>query len=235
MSQYTSEESSISRINEYNQSRIKTAIPATVLSYNSELQTVSVKVPFEETYETEEGYELEEWGEAHDVPVQFSSGGPASLTFPIAKGDQVLLICSCRSIDEWYEGDGSQQVEPRSLRMHDLSDAFAIPGIRTKANKLPSDAVSSDGWVFKCGSTKLEGKSAGDFEATCSSFKIGSPSASTPLANANTVNSNISALETKVNLLISVSTASGGLIPPGSVLPIIPGLSTASAKAFTND
>lgn len=233
MSQYISEEASVSRLMEYNQSRIKTAIPATVLSYDSEQQTVSVKIPFSETYQTPEGYELEEWGEAHDVPVQFSSGGPASFTVPIKKGDSVLLICSCRSIDEWWEGDGSQTVEPRSLRMHDLSDAFAIPGIRTKAKKLPADAVSPNGWVLKCGDTRIEGKESGEIDTTCSRINIGSPSASTALAKATTTDSRLGDLETKVNAIIASASANGGLVL--GVTPLTPGSSTASGKAFTND
>jgi len=235
LSQYTSEEASIDRINEYRQSRVKTAIPAVVTSYNMAEQTVNVLIPYEEAYETAEGDETEPWGELHDVPVQFSSGGPVSSTFPIEKDDQVLLVFSCRSIDEWYGSNGKQVIEPLSIRMHDVSDAFAIPGIRTKENKLPSDAVSADGWVLKSGDSRIEAKKSGPIDTTCTRLNIGAPSASSALAKAPATDTRFSDIETKINLIISVSSASGGLIPPGSVLPLTPGASTASGKAFTND
>lgn len=232
-SRITSEDESISRIIDYRQSRIKTAIPAHVLSYDKSKQTVEVEIPFSETYETVEGQSTEQWGIVPDVPVQWPRGGGGSFTFPIEKGDLVLLVISSRSLEDWWQTDGKQITEPRSVRMHNVSDAIAIPGISTEQTALPADAVSADGWVINYEGTRIEGKKDGKINTRCTRLNIGADGASTALAKATTTDSNISALETKVNAIIASSIANGGLII--GVTPIVPGGSTASGKAFTND
>jgi hypothetical protein len=69
-----------------------------------------------------------------DVPVMFPHGGGFSMTWPIKPGDEVLLMHTSRSIDSWYQSGGVQQ--PFDLRMHDLTDCFAMLGARSQANKL---------------------------------------------------------------------------------------------------
>jgi hypothetical protein len=64
------------------------------------------------------------------VPVQFPRGGGFIITFPIAKGDECLLVFNERCIDGWWDKGGSQQ--PPEDRRHDLSDAVAIPGISSR-------------------------------------------------------------------------------------------------------
>ena len=67
-----------------------------------------------------------------DVPVVVMSGGGFALTFPIAKGDECLLLFAERSFDNWHDtGDVSEQAHGR---LHSLSDAFAIVGVRSKAH-----------------------------------------------------------------------------------------------------
>lgn len=63
-----------------------------------------------------------------NVPVLFPRGGKARMTFPLERGDSVLLIFSDRSLDRWLSGSG-QSVVPDDPRKHDLSDAVAIPGL----------------------------------------------------------------------------------------------------------
>ena len=51
------------------------------------------------------------------------------ITLPIKPGDEVLVVFASRCIDSWWQsGQISPQVE---LRLHDLSDGFAIPGPRS--------------------------------------------------------------------------------------------------------
>ena len=67
-----------------------------------------------------------------DVPVVVLSGGGYALTFPIHPGDECLLIFAERSLDNWHEQGGiSQQAHSR---MHSLSDAFVLVGVRSKPN-----------------------------------------------------------------------------------------------------
>lgn len=68
------------------------------------------------------------------IPVHFTSGGGFTITHPIKKDDEGLMIFSSRSIDGWHKkGDVQEQVNPRR---HDLSDGFYIPGIRSDPRKL---------------------------------------------------------------------------------------------------
>lgn len=64
-----------------------------------------------------------------NVPVVWPGAGGYRLTFPIAAGDIVLLVFSDRSLDLWLEKGG--EVDPEDPRRHALSDAIAIPGLRS--------------------------------------------------------------------------------------------------------
>ena len=86
-----------------------------------------------------------------DCPVHFPSGGGHTLTFPLATGDEVLVVFAARCIDGWHE---SAAVAPQAeVRLHDLSDGFCIPkvwsrpkalsGISTAATQLRSDDGST--------------------------------------------------------------------------------------------
>lgn len=67
-----------------------------------------------------------------DCPIVFPSAGGFTLTLPIAVGDEVLVIFSSRCIDAWWQQGGVQP--PAELRMHDLSDGFAILGPKSQPN-----------------------------------------------------------------------------------------------------
>lgn len=76
-----------------------------------------------------------------DVPIVFPTGGGFTLTFPVVVGDECLVIFSSRCIDAWWQSGGIQvQAE---LRMHDLSDGFAIVGPRSQPRKLANVSANS--------------------------------------------------------------------------------------------
>jgi hypothetical protein len=64
-----------------------------------------------------------------DCPVQFPGGGGCSLTFPVKKGDECLVVFASRCIDAWWAQGGIQP--PMEARMHDLSDGFVLLGYRS--------------------------------------------------------------------------------------------------------
>jgi hypothetical protein len=77
-----------------------------------------------------------------DVPVVFPSGGNHVMTFPLAKGDEVLIVFGDRAMDTWWANGGIQL--PSELRFHDLSDGYAIPGISSQPRKMvPSISASA--------------------------------------------------------------------------------------------
>ncbi|WP_079218937.1 Gp138 family membrane-puncturing spike protein [Herbaspirillum robiniae] len=76
-----------------------------------------------------------------DCPVQFPGAGGCSLTFPVAQGDECLVVFASRCIDSWWQSGGVQ--EQAELRMHDLSDGFAVLGFRSRPRALPNISATS--------------------------------------------------------------------------------------------
>jgi hypothetical protein len=85
-----------------------------------------------------------------DCPVICLGGGNSSLTFPIQKGDECVVLFNDRDLDNWYNGGpGSQVATPR---LHSFSDGIILVGIRSNANRLQnydtSRAVLQNGNVL---------------------------------------------------------------------------------------
>jgi hypothetical protein len=70
-------------------------------------------------------------------PVFVSTGGSTGcITMPISAGDTCLVCFSDRDIDSWVATGNPSP--PITRRAHDLSDAFAIVGIRHNGNPISS-------------------------------------------------------------------------------------------------
>lgn len=89
-----------------------------------------------------------------DCPVCFPSGGGAILTFPIAEGDECLVVFSSRCIDVWWQQGGVQP--PMSQRMHSLSDGFAILGARSQAKAVAGISTTTTQLRSVDGTTCIE-------------------------------------------------------------------------------
>lgn len=126
---------------------LHTALPAIIISFDADKRTVSAQPTIQRVFSDGEGKAgVNNLPPCVDVPVVFPMGGGYELTFPINKGDECLLIFAERCIDSWF--DSGQPSQPADFRQHDLSDAFAIVGVRSLANKQPV-------WT---GGTELHGK-----------------------------------------------------------------------------
>lgn len=104
-------------------SQIHTAIPGTVVSYDSGSGRASVQ-PFG-AYKTEDGRSFD-FPIIHNVPVCFpcGSGGAVGVTFPIKAGDRGIVIFSESQMDDFLSGGDSE--DPRKFA---LSDAMFVPGL----------------------------------------------------------------------------------------------------------
>lgn len=76
-----------------------------------------------------------------DCPVVFPGGGGVTLTFPIRAGDEVLVILASRCIDAWWAQGGIQN--QAMMRMHDLSDGFVLPAVRSQPNKFTASTSNA--------------------------------------------------------------------------------------------
>jgi hypothetical protein len=108
------------------QAKMWTALPAIVQSWNRTENTVVAQPSIEAQVRNLSGV----WTNTKlplllDVPVVFPGGGGFTMTFPLAVGDEVLVVFASRCIDAWWKYGGIQV--QAFLRMHSLSDGFAIP------------------------------------------------------------------------------------------------------------
>lgn len=117
------------------QAGIWTALPAIIQSFDASALTCTAQPAIQAQVSAPDG--STSWVMLPllvDVPVCFPRGGGCTLTFPLAAGDEALIVFSSRCIDSWWASGGIQvQAE---LRMHDMSDGFAIPGPFSQATKI---------------------------------------------------------------------------------------------------
>jgi hypothetical protein len=79
-------------------------------------------------------------------PVVTLQGGgttPVAAAFPIKAGDQCLVFFADRCIDAWFKTGTPQQLP--NLRMHDLSDGFALVGVNSLNHPLVLSLLATEG------------------------------------------------------------------------------------------
>ncbi|MBJ6448489.1 translation initiation factor IF-2 [Enterobacter hormaechei] len=128
--------------------QMRVAMPGIIQSFDPDSVTCTVEVALRGIV----GDGSTELKPLVDVPVIFPRGGGCTLTFPVKEGDECLLIFADRCIDFWWQSGGVQEtVDPRQ---HDLSDAFAIVGPQSQAQKISGISMgaaqlrSDDGSTF---------------------------------------------------------------------------------------
>lgn len=99
---------------------------AKIESFDAEKRTVKAKMLYCKTVYVKDKETLVEYPLLLDVPVVILGGGNGRLTFPIAKGDECLILFNDRDIDNWMAGAKSGPV--RTTRLHSFADAMALVG-----------------------------------------------------------------------------------------------------------
>jgi len=134
------------------QARLWTALPGIVERFDAARMTVDVQPAINGRARSESGETSSvQMPMLLDCPVQWIGGGGATFTFPIAKGDECLVVFSSRCIDGWWANGGVQ--DSRDIRMHNLSDGFALVGVRSlprafNVNTSAAELRSDDGSTF---------------------------------------------------------------------------------------
>lgn len=113
---------------------IRVAIPCRVESYDASTQLVDVQPLVSERVEVEDGVTTMQLPVITSVPLVFPGAGGFHITFPVKKGDEVLVIFTDKSIDAWQDQGGIS--DPDDNRRHHLSDAIAIPGLHNNTGKI---------------------------------------------------------------------------------------------------
>lgn len=146
-------------------SNIHTSMPGRIETYDAATQTASVKpLSVSTSIDVDGNITAEEYPVLVSVPVIFPRAGGYYTTYPVAVGDFVLLLFCERSIDEYVSGPG-EATEPWDVRMHDLSDAVAIPGFYPAQLAIPE--VNTEGMELgQEGGAKITIKPQGVIEIT---------------------------------------------------------------------
>jgi len=101
----------------------------TIQSFNVANQTAKITINYKRSVSREFNVEpvLSDYPLLLDCPVVISSGGIGGLTFPIAAGDECLILFNDRDIDSWFSS--GQVLPPPTFRLHSMSDGIAIVGL----------------------------------------------------------------------------------------------------------
>jgi hypothetical protein len=112
---------------------INSCLVGIIESFDPSEQTANIKVEFKKVIKY--GTPIDEDSAADKIidypllvrcPVVVLNGGGGYLTFPIARGDECLVLFCDRDIDGWFSSGNA--LPPNSARVHDLSDGFALVG-----------------------------------------------------------------------------------------------------------
>ena len=176
------------------QSKLWTALPGIIQSFDPATQTCVVQPTLQFEVADAEGNTT--WVNMPllvDCPVFFPSGGGITLTFPIAAGDECLVIFANRCIDGWWQLGGIQtQAE---FRMHDLSDGMVLPGFDSVPNVTPNLSTTAAQLRNRAGDTFVEVAPSGVIKVNASaSVAVTAPSIT--LNGPVTVNGNLTATGT---------------------------------------
>lgn len=112
----------------------------TIQSFDTEKQTAVATINYKKTYfqrnVATQNYDpvLIDYPIIIDCPVICLGGGLGALTFPVVQGDECLILFNDRDIDNWFNGNTGTAVA--TSRLHSISDAIILVGVRSMANVL---------------------------------------------------------------------------------------------------
>lgn len=182
----------ISQAIDHRLSGVWTALPGRVESYDASSQTVAVQPVVQDVVADPAGALLAaNMPQLPRVPVCFPQAGGYYLTFPLQAGDTVLLVFCARSLDRWRTTGRINEV-PSDQRMHDLSDAIAIPGIRPSTMPLAAPSVPTDHMAMG-----QDGGASIHFHPN--EVRVGGDDATAYVALANLVTARLDALMAAIN------------------------------------
>lgn len=125
-----------------NQAGIWTAVPGIIQKVNLTALTVEVQPSIQALVTgANQQKQFTNLPVCPDVPIYFPRGGGYTMTYPIKAGDECLLVFSSRCIDSWWDQGGVQP--QRELRMHDLSDGFALVGPFSQKTKIANVSTNT--------------------------------------------------------------------------------------------
>lgn len=107
-----------------------------IRAFNPATQRADVEIAYKQVKDVmEDGTKVyQDYPIIRELPVIVLFGGIDVLTMPITVGDNCLVFFNDSDIDQWaVNGNGKV---PTTSRMHDISDGFALVGVRPLSNAI---------------------------------------------------------------------------------------------------
>lgn len=127
-----------------------------IQAFDAATQLATIKISMKQVKDVlEDGTRtLQEYPLLLECPVVVLFGGNDFLSMPIAVGDNCVVLFNDREIDQWlYHGDGQS---PVTARLHDISDAFALVGIRSLTRSIASYLANGIRLSHNNGNSKMD-------------------------------------------------------------------------------
>ena len=144
---------------------VNICMPGEIVSYDYTQQRAKVQPALNQKYNNGEVINLPI---IHNVPVIHPASGGASITFPVNTGDNVMLVFSQKSLEEWLSS--GEQVTPDDPRQNDLTDAIAILGLRSFSE--PSPAGNNTDLLVKYDGSEIALKPNGEVNVKATEVNI---------------------------------------------------------------
>ncbi|MGL5113582.1 MAG: Gp138 family membrane-puncturing spike protein [Flavobacterium sp.] len=107
----------------------------TIESFDPATQTATIQLVDAWTQNTYNGSFSQPIAPLIKCPIVILKGSKGGFTSPINAGDQCLVIFNDRDLENWQKAGGEFQI-PATARMHSITDAFAIVGVRSLSNPI---------------------------------------------------------------------------------------------------
>lgn len=145
-------------------------LPGIIQNFNPNEETVTVKpVLREEIINRDQTKSIVDLPLLLDVPIVIPQSDDVALTLPIRQGTECLIVFGDMCIDAWFSYGGIQnQIEKRR---HDLSDGFAIVGIKSQPNIIPNYSTDAAELRTISGNTKISLKE-GEININATTIKM---------------------------------------------------------------
>ncbi len=193
--------------------KMRTAEPGVIVSYDAATQRATVALGIAVRVKRPGGAVVHEAPvTVPNVPIAWPQAGGYSLTFPLAAGDEVMLVFSSRSLDEWKLGAARSGVEASDPRRFAVQDAVAFP---TKAATPPLPSTNYDAAALVIAGAML---------------KLGDSSATDLVALASLVEARLDTLISQA-ILHTHATGVGPTGPAIGILPRVGGVGATKVKA----
>lgn len=147
---------------------VYTALPGRVESYDAASQTADVAPTVRRAVPTgpETPPKLEDIPVIPNVPILFPRGGAFSVTWPLEKGDHVLLVVMTYAFAQWRKS--GKTADPGDLRLHHVNNAVAIPILAPNGGAVPEAQASANSFTIVGPLLTLGAADASDFAALAS-------------------------------------------------------------------